>query len=340
MAASSWGTLQVLAGSPLLSLAFAGFAALGFVRAARCVYSWTALLADLYLAPSLNLNKYGAGTGGWAVVTGASDGIGKEFALQLAQKGMNVVLVSRTPSKLQAIATEIEEKYGVDTRIYAMDFFEADQAFYDDLRRTIQPLNVSILVNNVGTSHPIPTPFIEESDSVINGIIDVNIKATMKITKMIVPKMIAQKRGLILNIGSFAGMVPSAYLSVYSGSKAFLSAWSQALAGELAPRGLTVRNVNTYFVASAMSKIRRATPTVPTPRDYVHRVLRGALRPGGARDGDPYTTTPYPTHAVIQWVMDNFVPKRFLVAANASMQQKIRARALKKQQHREVAKED
>jgi 17beta-estradiol 17-dehydrogenase / very-long-chain 3-oxoacyl-CoA reductase len=113
--------------------------------------------------------------------------------------------------------------------------------------------------------------------------------ATLKVTKLVLPGMIIRKRGLILTVGSFAALIPSPLLAVYSGSKAFVSTWSQALGSELEGSGITVELLNTYFVVSVvfcvtlhmkqlilgnnqvskLSKIRKSSWMIPTPRTYV-----------------------------------------------------------------------
>lgn len=77
---------------------------------------------------------------------------------------------------------------------------------------------------------------------------DVRSNATLKVTKIVVPGMVSRKRGLILTVGSFAALIPSPLLAVYSGSKAFVSTWSQALGSELKGTGVEVELLNTYFV--------------------------------------------------------------------------------------------
>ena len=76
--------------------------------------------------------------------------------------------------------------------------------------------------------------------------------ATLKVTKLVLPGMISRKRGLILSVGSFASLIPSPLLAVYSGSKAFLSTWSQALGSELKGTGVEVELLNAYFVVSRL----------------------------------------------------------------------------------------
>ncbi|KAF9357971.1 hypothetical protein BGX34_009128 [Mortierella sp. NVP85] len=315
--------------------AVAIFGAIGVAVVALKALSFLKVLVDVFLRSGVNLKKYGAGRGGWAVITGATDGIGKEFALQLASKKLNIVLVSRTESKLKAFAEELEKHYNVETKYYAMDFTKGSEQDYKGLQQLVNPIEVTVLVNNVGTNHDIPTPFEQESDKVLSDIIEVNINAAMKVTKIIVPQMVPRKNGLIINLGSFAGLVPTPYLSVYSGSKAFLSSWSQAIGAELAPKGILVENVNTYFVVSAMSKIRRASFLIPFPKPYVRSVLGQLGITGGA--STPFTSTPFLSHALANWAIDNLFSRAFWVNHNYKIQTDIRKRALKKREREAAA---
>lgn len=132
-----------------------------------------------------------------------------------------------------------------------MDFTKGDKRDYENLKEIIEELvDVGVLINNVATNHEIPTPFILETDEIVNNIVEVNISGLLRTTKIILPKMISSNRGLIINVGSFSGMIPTPYLSVYSASKAFMSTWSAALGAELKSKGIVVENVNTYFVVS------------------------------------------------------------------------------------------
>lgn len=116
--------------------------------------------------------------------------------------------------------------------------------------------------------------------------------------------MIYRKNGLILNLSSFAASVPSAMLATYAGSKGFVVTWSQALAEELKQHNITVELVNTFFVVSAMSKIRKPSISTPLPNAYVKSVLATIGNGVGAvGSGRPYFTTPFWSHAIADWVM-------------------------------------
>jgi 17beta-estradiol 17-dehydrogenase / very-long-chain 3-oxoacyl-CoA reductase len=277
------------------------------------------------------IRRYGK-KGTWAVITGASDGLGKEFAAQLAAKGLNLVLVSRTQSKLETLAKELEEKHassGLQTKILAMDYAKDDDADFARLGQLVADLDVGVLINNVGQSHSIPVSFLETPDREMQDIVTINCLGTLKTTKIIAPGMVKRKRGLILTMGSFGGWVPTPYLATYSGSKAFLQHWSSALASELAPSGVDVHLVLSYLVISAMSKVRRASLLIPTPKVFV----RAALGKIGNQSGDFASTyVPYWPHAVMHWAVENTlgIGHRLVVWYNKVSHQDIRRRALRK----------
>ncbi|KAK9762953.1 hypothetical protein K7432_010788 [Basidiobolus ranarum] len=316
--------------SPLLSLSVACSSIFGALWLTRISLSFFKVLVDVYLRTGVDLKQYGAGAGGWAVVTGCTDGIGREFTVQLAKKKFNVVLISRTLSKLEELSSEIEKQYSVETKVFPLDFTKGSSQDFSNLKSLLESLQVNVLVNNVGTNHEFPTPFAIESDEVIEKIVEVNINGMLKMTKMVIPEMVARRNGLIINLGSFSGLVPTAYLSVYSASKAFLSTFSQALGAEVASKGVIVENVNTYFVTTAMSKIRRPSLLIPTAKLYVASVLSRIGVSGGA--STPFTSSPYTSHAIANWFIDNTFSMSFWVMKSLGMQIDIRKRALKKKE--------
>ncbi|KAI9244935.1 hypothetical protein BY458DRAFT_567270 [Sporodiniella umbellata] len=308
----------------LVGAAFVGYKAFTLLKA----------LFDIYFVPGISLKKFGAGHGAWAVVTGATDGIGKEFALQLAKAQFNVFLISRTASKLDIVAEELAQ-YGVKTKTFAMDFTKGDAEDFKKVGSIIDTIDVGVLVNNVGVNHSIPTSFEEEDQTLIDNIVEVNIKGLMKMAKLVLPRMKENHKGLIFNMGSFAGLVPTPYLSVYSAGKAFLSTWSQSLGMEVAKHGIVVECVNTYFVVSAMSKIRRPSLLIPDAKSYVTSVLSKVGVACGANT--PFTSTPYATHGLVNWIINNTLTNTFWVKHNDSIQRDIRKRALRKQEREKVA---
>ncbi|KAF1987545.1 NAD(P)-binding protein [Aulographum hederae CBS 113979] len=316
--------------SPTILKVFAG---IGLLYLSAKAFSFFRLLTSLFILPGTSLSKFGR-KGSWAVVTGASDGIGKEFATQLASRGFNLLLISRTASKLSALSSELKSasKDGsLQVKSFAMDFAENKDSDYDSLTQLINGLDIAILINNVGLSHSIPVPFLSTPADEMKNIITINCVGTLRITQLVAPTLVARKNGLILTMGSFGGLLPTPLLATYSGSKAFLQYWSTSLASELAPHGVTVSLIQSYLVTSAMSKIRRTSPTIPNPKMFVKSVLGKIGRSGGAQEW-AYSSTPYWSHGVMQWGISTFVGVGSWVAvwANRGMHEGIRKRALRK----------
>ncbi|EGC41510.1 beta-hydroxysteroid dehydrogenase [Histoplasma capsulatum var. duboisii H88] len=295
------------------------------------LFSFCRALLSIFVLPGQKLSKFGP-KGSWALVTGASDGIGKEYSLQLARAGYNILLVSRTTSKLAAVADGIKSKSPtVQTKIFAMDFFKNNDGDYENLKLLIQDLDISILVNNVGRSHSIPTPFVLTPQEELENIIMINCIGTLRITQLVAPGMMQRKRGLILTMASFAGMIPTPLLATYCGSKAFLQYWSIALGAELQPYGVQVELVQSHLVTSAMSKIRRPTVTVPIPRDLVRAVLSKIGR-GAGLSAYAYTSVPYWSHGLMAYALTQVLGHmgKFVLGYNKALHESIRKRALRK----------
>lgn len=325
---------------PIPTAVVLAFAFAGLFKVTLVYLSYLQMLLELFILPATDFKKYGAKTGSWAVVTGASDGLGKEFATQLAKKGLNVLLVSRTESKLIALAQDIEEKYKVKAKYLAYDASSDSEENYQALSALVSSLDsVTVLINNVGQSHSIPVPFLETTDDEMRNIITINTTATLKVTQIVAPKIIASvkaskkiPKGLIMTMGSFSGLTPTPLLATYSGSKAFLQAWSNALASELQSQNVDVQIVLSYLVTSAMSKIRRTSLMIPNPKQFVHATLRNAgTRRGGAQERFA-TLTPYWAHALMHWWINATVGvwSKVVIGINNSMHVDIRKRALRK----------
>jgi 17beta-estradiol 17-dehydrogenase / very-long-chain 3-oxoacyl-CoA reductase len=264
-------------------------------------------------------------------VTGASDGLGKEFATQLASKGFNIVLVSRTQSKLDKLAEDLEaQNPGLQTKILSMDFSVNRDEDYDQLGELIQGLDIAILINNVGQSHSIPVPFLMTDRQEMENIININCLGTLKVTQLVAPLLVQRKKGLILTMGSMAGWSPTPLLATYSASKSFLQFWSSALAQELKGTGVDVEFSISFLVTGAMSKVRRPSLMVPTPRPFVRAVLSKIGR--GGHNAVAYTYAPWWSHALLQLVTETTVGagSRVAIWYNDVMHKNIRKRALRK----------
>ncbi|KAL1969855.1 hypothetical protein VTN77DRAFT_7364 [Rasamsonia byssochlamydoides] len=313
------------------SLVVLGLGAVGGFVVLSQLWTFVRVLLSLFVLPGKSLRSFGP-KGSWALITGASDGIGKEFALQLARAGYNLLLVSRTESKLTALVDEICAKNpSVQAKTLAMDFARNNDADYEKLKTLVDDLDISILVNNVGKSHNMPVPFVQTPEDEMTDIITINCMGTLRVTQLVTPGMIKRRRGLILTMGSFGGLVPTPLLATYSGSKAFLQYWSTALGAELEPYGIKVQLLQAHLITSAMSKIRKPSATVPTPRTFV----KAALAKIGRHGGSPfytYSSSPYWSHGLMAWFLTCVmgVMSKSVLGINKSMHESIRKRALRK----------
>ena len=219
-----------------------------------------------------------------------------------------------------------------------MDFSANLDSDYDKLAALVKDKDIAVLINNVGQSHSIPVPFAETLESEMNNIITINCTATLRVTKLVLPTLLARKRGLVLTMGSFGGLLPTPFLATYSGSKAFLQQWSNSLASELEPSGITVHFIHSYLVTSAMSKIRRSSLFVPSEKHFVRSVLSKIGRRGGSI-GYAYSGSPYWSHGLmIAGIISVLgVYSEWLAGINRNMHVDIRRRALARAE-REKAK--
>ena len=224
-----------------------------------------------FILPALgfknNLKRYGA----WAVVTGCTDGIGKAYVKEIARQGINVVLISRNQEKLNNLSEEIRAQFRVNTRIIVIDFVDGVEV-YDGLEEKLSDIEIGILVNNVGVSH-YPEFFQNYQRDECWKMLNVNCLSVLMMTHIILPQMIARKKGLVLNISSASGQFPVPLLQIYSSTKAFVDFFSTCLRNECSGSGVDVQCVLPFYVATKMSRIRKPNMMVPSPGDYVRQAL-------------------------------------------------------------------
>ena len=166
-----------------------------------------------------------------ALVTGASGGIGEAIARDLAERGATVVLVARSAPRLEAVAQDLRDR-GVEVAVETADL--ADAGAVDRLVDRVHErgLTIDILVNNAGFGDF--GEFAASDPDVLSGMVDLNVGALTRLTRQLLPGMIARNRGGVLNVASTAAFWPGPLMAVYYATKAYVLSLSEALAEEVA----------------------------------------------------------------------------------------------------------
>lgn len=175
-----------------------------------------------FLRPPKNLKKY---YGSWALITGSTDGIGKAMAFKLAGKGLNLVLVSRNKSKLDQVSREIlADNPNIQIKNLVVDFSGNIVAAMMKMELAIKGLEIGVLINNVGVTYHEAMYFHEVEEKVWMNVVNVNLRGTTLVTRIVIEGMIRRRRGAIVNIGSAASVVvPSHPLyAIYAATKAYV----------------------------------------------------------------------------------------------------------------------
>jgi hypothetical protein len=171
-----------------------------------------------------------------AIVTGASAGIGREVARVLAREGHDLVLVARREAQLTEVAEELKAQYDAASTIAAVDLSAPDAA--DQVMAVLAGRAVDVLVNNAGFGGVGAFSSRARDDDM--RMVAVNVVALTDLTKLVLPGMVARRRGRILNIASTAAFQPGPFMAVYYATKAYVLSLSQALAEELSGTAVTV----------------------------------------------------------------------------------------------------
>jgi len=230
------------------------FKIIGMLLVARKIAGGLIGIYKAFLRRRKNLvQRYGKNT--WALVTGASDGIGQEFCRQLAKIGFNVILVARTQKKLEETAEELKKiNPNISTKVVPADLSKAnDEGWVENIYEQVKDLDVSILINNAGID--VFERFELIDPEYLKKMISINCTALYLLNHKFVPQMAKRsKKSAVINVSSGVVKVPLAYYSPYNGTKALVDYFTLSLGDEF--KNIDFMSMQPYDVSTAMMNNR------------------------------------------------------------------------------------
>lgn len=273
--------------------------------------------------------------GHWAVVTGATDGIGKALAKELGNRGMSLLLVGRNQEKLNDTQHQLKQQlpnFKGSLETFRVDLSSNEPGYLTGLHDKLKGLDVGVLVNCAGIGYPHAMYYNEVPSDLIDELVRVNLTSLMRITQFVYEGMCNRKRGAIICVGSGAAAAPSEPLyAAYVATKAAVMGFCQSLQVECADKNVLVQCHTPLLVTSKLSKCKTPTFTTPSAEQYascaVHAIQRGCTAGSSV-------VSPYWVHSLILFVA-NFLPVAFWNTFRLGECQNLRIRALKKKQEKE-----
>lgn len=221
--------------------------------------------------------------GRWAIVTGASSGIGEQFAIALGQMDMNLVIISNQPDQLAKVADYIVYEY--DVKVHALDI---DLGSHDAVERITSFLDsnaieVTFLVNNAGIFNF--SPVSKLSDKRINLYIDLHMRTVTLLCTAIAKRMVNGDGGYILNMSSMSCWMPMPGIALYSSTKAYIRAFSRALRIELKDYGVSVTTAcpggiatDLFGLKDNLKRLGVGLGVLATPEKFAHKAIKKTLK--------------------------------------------------------------
>ncbi|PLX03358.1 MAG: short-chain dehydrogenase [Marinilabiliales bacterium] len=244
--------------------------------------------------------KYGP----WAMVAGASEGLGAAFAEELAKRGLNLILIARRREKLELLAIKLRKEYSVEINCYPLDLSD-----YQETKSVIlkADFNIGLLVYNAAYA---PISYFEGiSEEDLSKIVDVNIKTPLLLTKMLSAKMIEKGRGGIVLMSSLAGTQGSPKIATYAASKAFNMILAEGLWHELKKYGIDVLASCAGAVRTPGYKNAQDEKDAPGTMDaeaVAHNTLNAL--------GKGPITVPGFTNKMVRFLMGRILPRKLAIA--------------------------
>lgn len=293
---------------PKLRVVIDTFTLLGLIYSTRVVLS---LLSTAFTGFRVHLwsrvwkidlkQRYGE----WAVITGATDGIGLEYARALAKRGLSLVLIGRNEVKLARVKTELSPITSVVTIV--ADLNSDDPTLYERIATDIDGTNrdIGILFNNAGVMYDSPNRFMDQPEDKVWQHVRVNIAAVLMMTRAVLPGMIARRRGLVINMSSIAAYRPLPLMGVYSASKVFVEWFSKTLEVEYKSYNIEVQTLTPSYISTKLTSfsdlLQKPSLAFPSAETFTANAV--------ATIGRASKTTGYWSHGLQHFLTDWFVPE-------------------------------
>ncbi|MEK3789973.1 SDR family NAD(P)-dependent oxidoreductase [Paenibacillus sp. FSL K6-1230] len=251
--------------------------------------------------------------GQWALITGASSGIGQSFANELASRGNNLVLVARSSAKLQELAKKLQRQYRVKTEVIIADLSlaEAPKQVYEECRK--QGIEVDLLVNNAGfATHGLfeQVEALRQQEEIM-----LNVLAVMNMSHLFLPSMLRKGSGAVINVSSTAAFQPDPYMAVYGATKSFVLSFTEALHEENRQRGVKFLALCPGATETAFFDVVNAEEASVGRRDTPEHVVQVAMN--ALESGKSYAVPGGQNYMVAQ--LSRFLPRRSILSIVGGM---------------------
>lgn len=254
----------------------------------------------------------------FAVITGSSRGIGAHYALALAAKGYDLLLVSRDHTRMDRLAAELSGRHAVSVDCAVLDLAEPEAAhrLYAAARAKRQA--VDLLVNNAGFG--LFGDFVDLPMARIQAMLRLHVNTVVESIRLFLPGMVERQSGAIVNVASTAGFMPVAYLTEYAATKAFLIAFSEALAEEVRAQGIRIQACCPGPTVTEFHQTAGLRPHSPFRAQSAEEVVRVSL---ASLDRGPTVVTTNWSGALTGW-LGRFLPRTLLAGQAARWMRRSR----------------
>lgn len=213
--------------------------------------------------------------GEWALVTGASAGIGREYCTQLAAKAMNIVLLARRKDLLVDLAAKLEHDFDIRTLVIVQDLSAPGAAGAVVERVAAAGISIRLLVNNAAFGRW--GRFEDTPRATYHEMLEANVVALVELTHAFLPDLAAGRPSAVVNVASAAAYQPVPFMAVYAASKAFVMSFSQALYGEWKEHGVLVQTLVPGATETEFDQVAGAYASAITTRGSPAQVVRDSL---------------------------------------------------------------